>query len=366
VFLMAPVEDIQVRRGVFAGNMGRSSGSSAKSGVFLEDIQVRCHPPLLILTLFLAQRDKLRDGGNSRWIPVAQMKRDQTTCAEWVAGDGLDDGCAWIFPPHGPWCGLGRRIPYEMRTVKGNLCGLKFKYSEEGDSSYDGRAFLSFFVAAFVKGRWDGEVTQIPATVIDKGVMKNVPYMSFRSGNYEMNVYGDPAHPAGVEIGVYRELLGNVEAQEHCRTFMAGVMGNDADRLIARGLNATVDSKEREGCTFEVTPATAEDAYGGWWISVYSKSTLEGSRASTQELAAITAPRKIASVKSISVTTQPLHTAKADTDTDTVAPRTADELTHSRDVGSKSSGSDGQVYVRGYTRKNGTYVQPYTQSAPHR
>ena len=37
---------------------------------------------------------------------------------------------------------------------------------------------------------WIGTVKQIPATVVDKGVLKNVPYMSFRCGiDYEINIY---------------------------------------------------------------------------------------------------------------------------------------------------------------------------------
>src|SRR5687767_12058850 len=54
---------------------------------------------------------------------------------------------------------------------------------------------------------WSGELRQIPATVIDKGVLKNVPYMSHKSGNYEFNLYGDPDEPAAIEIGIAKELL---------------------------------------------------------------------------------------------------------------------------------------------------------------
>jgi len=55
---------------------------------------------------------------------------------------------------------------------------------------------------------WVSNLNQIPATVIDAGVFKSVPYLSFSiSGNYELNVYGDPDAPAAVEIGLYRGLL---------------------------------------------------------------------------------------------------------------------------------------------------------------
>lgn len=35
-------------------------------------------------------------------------------------------------------------------------------------------------------------------------------------------------------------------------------------------------------------------------------------------------------------------------------------------VSQSTSGGDGVVHVRGYTKKDGTYVAPYTRSTPHR
>jgi hypothetical protein len=52
---------------------------------------------------------------------------------------------------------------------------------------------------------WATDLKQIPATVIDKGILRNVPYVSYRCGElYEVNIYGDLDHPAGIEAGVYR------------------------------------------------------------------------------------------------------------------------------------------------------------------
>jgi len=49
-----------------------------------------------------------------------------------------------------------------------------------------------------------------------------------------------------------------------------------------------------------------------------------------------------------------------------IIPRatSSDVRAYSSDVSTPSSG--GRVYVRGYTRKDGTYVAPYTRSAPRR
>ncbi len=60
-------------------------------------------------------------------------------------------------------------------------------------------------------------LVQIPSTVIDNGVFRNVPYKSYRAGDYEMNVYGDPVQPAGVEVGVYRNLLTSQNAKHQLR-----------------------------------------------------------------------------------------------------------------------------------------------------
>lgn len=47
-------------------------------------------------------------------------------------------------------------------------------------------------------------LVEIPATVIDVGDFINVPYKSFRVNNdVELNIYGDPENPAGVELGIY-------------------------------------------------------------------------------------------------------------------------------------------------------------------
>src|SRR4030095_5272980 len=51
-----------------------------------------------------------------------------------------------------------------------------------------------------------------------------------------------------------------------------------------RSLDLKPGKTEREGLTFEVTPETAEDAYGGWWISVYSPKLLDEARATEEEL----------------------------------------------------------------------------------
>src|ERR1043166_1358422 len=136
-------------------------------------------------------------------------------------------------------------------------------------------------ITQLAKRSWASELKQIPATVIDKGVLRSVPYTSFVCAYaYEMNIYGDPDNPAGVEIGIRRHLLNNDGAKSNCIEFISSILPKKSDREVIAKLNKTKDSAVATGFTFEITPATDEDAYGGWWISVYSEETLASARAS--------------------------------------------------------------------------------------
>ncbi len=142
------------------------------------------------------------------------------------------------------------------------------------------------------KKTWEGKFQQVPALVVEEGPLKNVPYMSFRSGNYEFNLYGDPDAPAGIEFGVYNGLLKDDAAKKKCVDTIAELMGNPKDAEVLKAIGLTVVKKDRESFTFEITPETAPDAYGGWWVSVYDTAAIEKARASQEELDKITATRE--------------------------------------------------------------------------
>jgi hypothetical protein len=228
-------------------------------------------------------------------------------------------------------------------------------------------------------------VQQIPATVIDKGVLRHVPYMSFRAGEYELNVYGDPLHPAGVEIGVYQSLLRNRRAKSNCIQFICRLLSIQEDRQVVSSLDLDKDSEERDGMTFEVTPETDEDAYGGWWVSAYTKSVLDASRASPSELAAITTSRvknepnpgdDSRPTAGIASPGPPESAAAARPASPASAAylaahdgRRDGAVEQSRWLASdfkraRQPGRD--VYVRDYVRKNGTYVHSHTRSSGRR
>lgn len=132
---------------------------------------------------------------------------------------------------------------------------------------------------------WATNLAPIPATVVDKGVLRNVPYSSFRCGeDYELNVYGDLEHPAGVEIGIYRKLIGNQEAITNCLKLISELLNQTADKEFLQNLNLKTDYKVRDDLAFEITPPTDSDSYGGWWVSVYSEQALSHARASDEEM----------------------------------------------------------------------------------
>jgi len=103
-------------------------------------------------------------------------------------------------------------------------------------------------VSALSSKPWATDFRQIPATVIDKGVMKNVPYISFKcGGDYEMNIYGDPDNPASVEIGIYRSLLTNDEAKKNCIEFIASILGDKLERDVLKVMDRRKSLFEHDG-----------------------------------------------------------------------------------------------------------------------
>jgi hypothetical protein len=182
--------------------------------------------------------------------------------------------------------------------------------------------------------------TQIPATVVDTGILAFVPYISFSIGpDRELNIYGDPEHPACIEIGLYRYFLNSKEERRRSLDLLGKlVRGVDLQHVTLEG-GKTLTS----GVVAEVTLPGAPDAYGGWWISIYSLPRLHAAKGRPDEIEAIT--------------------VQTDSSPGGVREWSADELNRSQRI-HKSSSSFDRVYVKGYTRKDGTYVAPYTRSRP--
>jgi hypothetical protein len=200
---------------------------------------------------------------------------------------------------------------------------------------------------------WGKSLRQIPSTVIDVGVLRHVPYTSYRSGEYELNVYGDPAQPACFEAGIHGALLRKPEARRHCLALVTALLDDAEDRKLLASLHLEVDKKSRNGLTFEITPPTAPDAYGGWWVSVYDEKALDRARATPEELRAITTTReevkKLPAPESKGLAVEPLAAGRWGAE-DLSQARTRKDVAEAKQA----------VYSPTFTRKNGAYVPDRT------
>lgn len=204
---------------------------------------------------------------------------------------------------------------------------------------------------------WASDIKQIPATVIDSGILENVPYISFRcsSGGYEINIYGDLEKPACVEIGAVGYNVKRDGAKTNCLGFISNVLALEKDKEFVRLLRGSLKYMKRlDGLTFETTLPDEPDSYGGWWISIYDERGLDGVRASGAELLSITQPK---------IRPKPVVSAESSTPSANVTQPSNDYWSDS-DISmysrpNRHSNASGMVYVNGYYRANGTYVHGY-------
>lgn len=135
-------------------------------------------------------------------------------------------------------------------------------------------------------------LVEIPLTAVDTGEFKNVPYMSFRANNdIELDIYGDPEDPAGFEIGIFGARSGSDKLRKVIRAFLAGFLAtrDEIGALYSLSLNGGI--RTVGDLTIEITPKTAPDAYGAWWISLYNRKALAKVRLTDAAYAKITRPQ---------------------------------------------------------------------------
>jgi hypothetical protein len=126
---------------------------------------------------------------------------------------------------------------------------------------------------------WGADLKQIPATVIEVGELASVPYLSFAGDNVELNVYGDPAKVSGIEVGTKNE---SPEFRASLRTFIGGLL-TEADR---KPLDTIPEGKEAvaDGLALEITPPTAADGFGAWWVTASHPAGIAGAKATVGEM----------------------------------------------------------------------------------
>ncbi|MGA0094130.1 MAG: hypothetical protein ACO3J2_07550 [Chthoniobacterales bacterium] len=132
---------------------------------------------------------------------------------------------------------------------------------------------------------------QIPPTAIDNGLLRNVPYMSFRvNGKSELNVYGDPENPAAIEFGIYGARNVTDRTRRVFREFIAGHLGSAAEIGALYELGPGNRDTHAGQLSFRLIRPEDPDSYGGTWIVVYRPDRLDRARLSDQAYAAITRP----------------------------------------------------------------------------
>jgi hypothetical protein len=132
---------------------------------------------------------------------------------------------------------------------------------------------------------------QIPATTIDNGYLKNIPYLSFKiNERVELNVYGDPNHPVCIEFGIYERGKKITKFKKIVRAYLAGILTNRKEVAAIYSLDEKGGQIRAGHFVFRVTPPDAPDAYGGWWLSIYDPVRLEKARIPEAEYRKMTLP----------------------------------------------------------------------------
>jgi hypothetical protein len=121
---------------------------------------------------------------------------------------------------------------------------------------------------------------QIPATTINNGYLRNIPYLSFRiNERVEMNVYGNPENPVAIEFGIYERKISEIDRfKKITRTYLAGLLNSRREIAALYSLEDKGGQKTVGKLTFKVTPPDAPDSDGGWWISIYEQDRLDAFR----------------------------------------------------------------------------------------
>lgn len=136
---------------------------------------------------------------------------------------------------------------------------------------------------------WVKRFSQIPAVLLDSGEFRNVPYLSFRANQFwELNVYGNPDRPAAVEVGIFGRRRSDADTQLLARDYLSSYLNSikqirALDQLPASGGKAVVD-----GLHIEITPPSAPDSFGAWWITAWYPKKLEKARMAPAKVAEIT------------------------------------------------------------------------------
>ena len=132
---------------------------------------------------------------------------------------------------------------------------------------------------------------QIPPTTIENGLLRHIPYHSFRVNDYsELNIYGDIDDPVAIEFGIYGSHRVNNRTRRVFREFIAGHLHSQGQIAALYSLGPEKDEARSGDLAFRLIRPGDPDAYGGTWIVVYRPEAMEKARLSTSRYLALTQP----------------------------------------------------------------------------
>lgn len=132
---------------------------------------------------------------------------------------------------------------------------------------------------------------QIPPTAIDNGLLRNIPYLSFRANEkHELNVYGNPDDPVAIEFGVYGSGHRSQDTRQMFREFIAGHLQSKDQIRALYSLSPKKRDARAGKLAFRLLCPGDPDAYGGTWIVVYRPDRLDKARIPDKAYAAMTRP----------------------------------------------------------------------------
>jgi hypothetical protein len=136
---------------------------------------------------------------------------------------------------------------------------------------------------------WVRRFEQVPALAVTEGEFARVPYLSFLANKwFELNVYGDPEKPAGIEVGIYGWRRHSTKYQALAREFLTSYLHSISQIRALDELPATGGRTQLDGLFMEITSPSAPDSYGGWWASIWYPQAIAAARIPLSEFDAKT------------------------------------------------------------------------------
>ncbi len=134
-------------------------------------------------------------------------------------------------------------------------------------------------------------VQLIPSVSVTQGELRNIPYLSFNVNKQgKLNIYGDPEDPVAIEFGIYGKRGRSDKYPRMVREFLAGHLNTRDEIAALYSLSLKGDKKQAGDLVFKITPPTAPEANGGWWVTVYDPKRIDKARVGDWQYAAVTRP----------------------------------------------------------------------------